>query len=365
MIKDEKIDNRQALSLLVINFISEGLLLAPGVTFLLARQDAWISNIVALAGGLFSAWCWVSLTSRFPGKTLFEVFLIIFGRYFGTIMAIYYAWGWFNFASDTTREITSLLVSGLMPRTPLVAFIILFSVTSTFIAYHRLECIARISVIFLPFILFIIILLSLLSTREFDLTNLTPVFEKGLLPIFKGSLAPMFWFSQVIEISVLLPFLNQPKEALRTSSKGILLSFFIFELVAFVTMAILGPDLAAHTLAPVLYGARMIHLAGFFERLEVLIMVIWIASSILKITLYHWTVSLGAAQLIGLDDYRSLIIPIGIFLACFSFFLHPNIPHLYNFMGFVWGGPHGLGYLTLGPFLFLLWAVITGKGGKP
>ncbi len=362
--KAEVIDQRQVLALLAITFVSEGLLFAPSVTFLFARQDAWMSNIIALVGGLFSAWCWVSLSSRFPGKTLFQVFLIIFGRYFGLIMAAYYIWGWFNFACDTLREITGLLVAGFMPRTPIVAFIIIFALLSTYIAYNKLENLGRVSLMFFPVILGVIVILFILSTGEMNLANLTPVFENGFIPVFKGSLTLMFWFSQVIGISVLLPFLDKSRGVLWTCSKSIIISFFIFELIAFGIIAILGPSLSSRTLAPILYGARMIHLAGFLERTEILIMVVWIASSTIKIALYQWIVSLGAAQLIGMKDYRSLVIPFGILLICFSFLLHPDMTHLYNFMGYVWSGPYGLGYLFIGPFIFLLWAMITGKGAK-
>lgn len=362
--KTEVIDQRQALALLIINSISEGLLFAPSVTFLLARQDAWMSNIIALAGGLLSAWLWVTLSSRFPGKTLFQVFLIIFGRYFGLIMAAYYIWGWFNFACDTLREISGLLVAGFMPRTPIVAFIIVFALLSTYIAHNRIENIGRVSLMIIPFIIGIVVILFILSASEMNLVNLTPVFENGIVPVVKGSLAPMLWFVQVIEISVLLPFLDKSRGVLWTCSKSLLISFFVFELIAFEVMAILGPSLSAHTLAPVLYGARMIHLAGFLERTELLIMVVWIAGSIIKIALYQWTVSLGAAQLIGMKDYQSLVIPFGILLICFSLLLHPSMVHLYNFAGYVWSGPYGLGYLFLGPFIFLLWAMVTGKGSK-
>lgn len=364
MLDNVKLDGRQVTYMLIINFISEGLLFAPAVTFLLARQDAWISNILALIGGLASAFLWVSLSRRFPGKTLFQIFEILFGKVFGKIIGFYFAWGWFNFTSDTIREVFSLLSTSFLERTPIIIFIIMGVILSTYSAYSGLENIARVTQIILPLTFGALIILFLMSTPAMDFVNLMPVLDRGFLPVIKGSFAPMFWFCQIIEISILLPFLNRPEKALGISMKAIVYSFFGYQLVAVGIMAILGPDLSSVTYAPALYGSRVISLGNFVERMEVLVMIIWITSGLAKVAMYQWTIALGSAQMLGLKNYRPLVVPIGILLASFSILLHPNIIHLFNFMNFVWSGPYGLLYLLIGPFLFLLYAVLTGKGGK-
>ncbi|MFA5384623.1 MAG: endospore germination permease [Eubacteriales bacterium] len=357
-----KLDGRQVTYMLIINLIGEGLLFAPAASFLFAGQDAWISNIVALIGGLASAFFWVSLSRRFPGKTSFEIFEILFGRFFGKIIGFYFAWGWFNFTCDTLREVFSLLSSSFMSRTPLIVFLIMGVILTTYAAYSGLENIARITQIILPLTFGALIVLFVLSTPKMEFSNLLPVLERGFLPVFKGSLAPMFWFCQVIEISILLPFLNRPEKALGISIKAIAFSFLGYELVALGIMAVLGPALCSVTYAPALYSSRIISLGNVVERMEIFIMIIWIASGIVKIAMYQWTIALGSAQMLGLKNYRPLVVPIGILLVSFSVLLHPNIVHLFDFMNFVWGGPYGLLYLLIWPFLFLLYAVVLGKG---
>lgn len=359
-----KIDGRQATYLLIINFISEGILFAPAASFLFARQDAWLSNILALAGGLVSAWLWVSLSRRFPGKTLFEIFELMFGRFFGKIIGFLYAWGWFSFTCDTLREVFSLIVAGFMPKTPLIVFLVLAVMLTSYSAYSGLENIARVTQIILPITVGAIIILFSLSVPEMEFSNLLPVFEGGILPIFKGSLAPMFWFVQITEISMLLPFLDRPEKALGISFKAILTSFFLYEIVALGIMAMLGPAMSAIVYAPTLYASRMIHLANFLERLEILLAIAWIASGIAKITLYQWTIAIGSAKMMGVKDYRPLVFPIGALLVSFSVLLHPSIVHLFNFINFIWSGPYGLGYNLVGPLVLFLYSVLLGKGEK-
>jgi len=362
LLETGKIDGRQATYLIINAIVTEGLLFAPAATFALARQDAWLANLLAFFSGLFMAWTWVGLSRRFPGKTLFEIFPLLFGPVWGKLAGFLYWWGWTNSGADMLRETTALLVGAFMPATPLVVFVVAVILLSSYAAYSGLENIARVNQLFIPVTLFLLVALFLLATPEMNFQNLLPVFDTDLLSIVKGSLPPTFLMGHVIFLNVLFPYLNRPQEALQIGAKGILVSFLFFELTAVGLVAIFGPTVASAYLAPVLNGARMVHLANFLERLEMLLMVIWITAGVLKIAGHQWAEALGLAQLLRLKSYRPLVVPQGIFLAALAIWLHPDITHLFNFLNYIWGTFYGLSYVLLFPALSLLIARVKGGG---
>jgi spore germination protein KB len=362
MLETGKIDGRQATSLMINIIISEGILFVPASTFALARQDAWMSNIVALSGGFLMAWMWVSISWRYPGKTLFEIFQAVFGPVIGKILGFYFCWGWLHIIAHSLREFTSLLTANFMPETPVVVLTVAAVALSSYMTYSGLECIARMTQLFTIIIIFSVITLFSLSIPEIEVNNLLPVYDAGLLPIIKGSFAPMMWMGHIITLSNLIPFLNRPQDALKVGAKSLLASFFVIELVAVGIIAIFGPNLASSYLAPTLNGARMIHIANFLDRLELILMIVWISGGVLKTGLFQWVPVLGLAQLLGLKSYRPLVVPAGIFIATLSIWLEPNVIRLFTFMNYIWGGAYGLSYVLVFPVFLLI--VIFLKGNK-
>lgn len=362
MLETGKIDGRQATYLMINMIISEGILFMPAATFILARQDAWLSNIVALSGGILMAWMWVSISWRYPGKTPFEIYPILFGPVIGKIIGFSYCWGWLHINALVLRELASLLTANFMPETPVVVFAVVAVALSSYMAYSGLECVGRMTQVFAILIIISIFVLFSLSIQEMEVNNLLPVYDAGLLPVIKGSFAPMFWLGHITTLSSLIPFLNRPQDALKVGFKSVLASFIVIELVAVGIIAIFGPNLAGSYLAPVLSGARMVHIANFLERLELLLVIVWISGGILKVALFQWVPVLGLAQLLGLKSYRPLVVPAGIFIIALSIWLEPDIIRLFTFLNYIWGGAYGLGYVLVFPVFILI--AISLKGSK-
>jgi spore germination protein KB len=362
MLETGKIDGRQATYLMINMIISEGILFVPASTFALVRQDAWMSNIVALSGGLLMAWMWVCISWRYPGKTLFEINQIVFGPVIGKIFGFCFCWGWLHVIATALREFVSLLVANFMPATPVIVLAVAAVALSSYMVYSGLECIGRMTQVFAILITASIFILFFLSIPKMEVNNLLPVYDAGLLPVIKGSFAPMFWFGHITTLSILVPFLNRPQDAMKIGVKSVLASFFVIELVAVGIIAIFGPDLASSYLAPVLNGARMVHIANFLERMELILVIVWISGGVLKVALFQWVPVLGLAQLLGLKSYRPLVVPAGIFIIALSIWLEPDVIHLFTFMSYVWGTAYGLGYVLVFPAFLLI--VISLKGNK-
>ncbi|MCL6635675.1 MAG: endospore germination permease [Peptococcaceae bacterium] len=357
-----KIDSKQATFLMVNTILSTAILFVPAITARHAGQDAWLSALLATLFGLLAALLVAGLGLRFPEQTIFQYPEVILGRVPGKLVALLYVWWFLHMDAEVIREYGSFIVSAFMPETPLIVFHLAVVAMAAYAVRNGLEVIGRTNQVFFPLIVFSLLILFLLATQEMDTKRLLPVFDRGAVQILKGAVTPMSWFGELFTLAALIPCLNRPVEARRVAVTAVLLTGFFFTLTVFGVVLIFGPNVTAGWMFPTLNGARLIHLANFLERLESIVMVVWVTGGFVKISVFYWAAVLGSAQVAGLRDYRPLVLPVGAFLVMLSILVHRNILELVAFLGTVWP-PYALTVFEVGiPLLLLAVASIRGLG---
>jgi len=359
-----KIDGKQAIFLMVSMVLPTTFFFVASVTAHLAKQDGWISILLATLGALLIAWLAVSLGLRFPGKTLFQFPEVILGRWPGKVVALLYIWWYIHMTAEILRQSGSFMVSVFMPETPIIVFELLIMAIAAYTVRNGLEVFTRVNQIILPLVLGLVIIMNILATPEMNLRRLLPVFmENGAVPVIKGAVMPAAWMGEIVTMAVLIPYLNKAKEAYRVAVTATLITGFFILAAQIGDLAIFGPEVTAGWLFPGLNKIRMIHLANFLERLEPIAMTIWIAGGFVKISLFYWVAALGSAQWLELKDYKPLVLPVGVILLALSIMVHESILGLLTFLGTFWG-PYALTLFQVGiPLLLLVVAVLRGQGG--
>jgi len=358
-----KISSRQAVFLMVGMVLPTAFLFVTAGTSRLARQDGWISVLLATFVALLIARLVVSLSLRFPGKTLFQFPEVILGKWPGKVVALLYIWWYIHANAEIIREFGSFLAAAFMPETPLIVFELLIMVIAAYAVRNGLEVFTRVNEIILPLILGVVIILNILATQEMNLKKLLPVFEYGAVPVIKGAVMPAVWMGQIVTMAVLIPSLNKAREAHRIAATATSITGFFILLVIISDLATFGPQVNAGWFFPGLNKIRMIHLANFLERLDPVVMAIWVAGGLVKISVFYWAAVLGSAQWLELEDYRPLVLPVGAILLALSIMAHDSIMDLFVFLG-TYMGPYSLTIFEAGlPFLLLVVAVLRGQGG--
>lgn len=365
MLEGGKISSRQAILLMVTMVLPTAFLFVASVTSHLAKQDGWISILLAVVVALLIARLAVSLGQLFPGKTLFQFPEVIFGRWPGKFVALLYIWWYIHMNAEILRQYGSFLVAVFMPDTPIIVFELVIIAIAAYAVRNGLEVFTRMNEIILPLILGSVLFLNILPAPDMNLKRLLPVFiENGIVPVIKGAVMPAAWMGEIVTMAVLIPYLNKVKEAKKIAVTATLITG-IFMLMSFIgDIATFGPVVNAGWLFPGLNKARVIHLANFLERLEPIVMAIWVAGALVKISVYYWVAVLGSAQWLELKDYKPLVLPVGVILLALSIMIHESILGLFTFLGTFWG-PYALTIFQVGiPFLLLVAAVMRGQGGR-
>ncbi len=359
-----KIDSKQAIFLLINVVLSTAVLFVPALTAHHGKQDAWISSILAVLGGLVIIKLIVALGLRFPEMNLFQYSEVIMGRLLGKAVTLLYLWWFLIICAGVLREFGSFLVAVFMPDTPIIVFIIVLTIIVAYTIYSGLEVFSRVNQHFIPMILFSLIVLLILATPEMKFTRLLPLLETSTVDIVKGAISPLAWFGELAVFLVFIPYLNKPQEAPRIAYTAIFISGIFFLFIVLGILAIFGPALTARWIFPTLNGARMIHLANFLERPEAVIMVIWVTGVFIKVCLFYYALVLGSAHLLGLKDFRPMVLPIGVVIISCSILFFRSIIDLAHFLGQVWP-PFSLSIYSLAlPLILLVVSLVRGKGGQ-
>lgn len=361
MLEKGKISNRQAMMLLVTSILGTGLLTFPSLTTAEAKQDAWITVVIAACVSLVIILITVPLGWRFPGKTIVEYSEEILGKFLGKIVGLIFIWFFLYLTALVMREFGEFIVTVFMEETPLIVFIVTLLFAAALAIYGGLEVISRVNEMMLLLVIISFFFFMFLAFGEMDPARLRPILAEGMLPVFKGSLPAIGWLGEVVSIAFLLPYLNRPALARRSGSMAVLILLAIHLVVVVTSIMVFGAAQTGRMQFPAFMIARNAGIAGIFERSEALFMLIWVGGVFAKIAIYYYVTVLAASQWLKLSSYRPLILPFGLIIGALAFIDYRNNPELVSFLHKVWG-PYSIP-IELGlPALLLTIAIIRRKG---
>lgn len=359
-----KVSSYQGIFLLLFTVVvSTAVLFVPEITAINAGRNSWISVlVVATAYGLLTALVIIKLGKIFPDKTLIEYLPIILGPILGKIIGAAYIFWFIHFNSVIVREFGDLLLTSFMPETPLISFIIILLILGAWATKEGLEVICRTNEFIFPFFILSVTFIFILTVHDADFTRLLPVMEHGMKPVIRGAWTPMAWRGQVIVATMFFPYLKDANNAGKFLTYSIFLMGFVLTIATMFTTAMFG-ELTPYLTFPFFELARCVSIGRFFERMEALVLVMWVAGVTVKVATYYYISALGTAQLLGLSDYRPIVFPIGLLLGIWSLELFQNSSELIEWVTKVFPIYAYLFEIAI-PLLLLIVALLRKKGGK-
>jgi spore germination protein KB len=336
MLEKGKVSPRQAGQMVFLSIQATIILFVPAITASVAGHDAWISILVGSLFGLVTLFFVVWLGKKHPGKTLFQFSETIFGTYIGKLVGLAYVWIFLHLVAIIVREFGDFMTTSFMPTTPLSVFNFSLIVLCAWSVIAGLEVIARMSEFIIILVVGSLLLILTLSILNWDLGNMLPFFSNGAMPILLGALPPASWHGEVIWLAVILPFITRPGRAFLAGSTAIVSSTILLTLVVVGTLAVFGPQLTASFRFPLHLFTRTINIGDLLTRFEPVVMTAWVAGVFIKTSIFYYCASLGLAQVLGLSEYRSVVLPLGIIAATLSISLFPDVTALSTFLAEAW-----------------------------
>lgn len=311
MIEKEKITNRQVIFLLIIFISSTSIIYLPTIVYNEAKQDGWLTFILFGLMGAILACIVTNLGLMFKDKTIVEYSEVIVGKILGKVIGVILFVFFVAMNAIITREFCEILIGSYFTNTPVYFFSIAITILSIYALYSGIEVIARTNEIIFPLFSIAIIGIVLLSVKEMDFKNLTPFLADGFIPVLKGFYPQTLFASEIFILAMLIPHINQPEKVRRSS---ILAMAMISGLAIFITIGmvtVIGDEML-HFNYPFLVLARYVTVKNVFERVESLVLALWVAGVFIKIAIFHYCGVMALSQVLNLKHYKKLIVPMGI-----------------------------------------------------
>ncbi|OKP95458.1 endospore germination permease [Paenibacillus sp. P46E] len=281
--------------------------LTPGLQA--AKQDAWISIILAGCIALMVALLATQAAHLYPGQTLVEYSQVILGTWMGKIVVVIYLVQWYTIIPIVLRQFTDLVQIMLLQGTPKEAIILLMVLLIVYATFAGgIEGIGRCSEFLGPVILIMVTLVLVANGNNIHWKNILPVYvDNGMKGIIKGSLAPASYLGHSVEYLMLASFLRRPRKGAPFAFGAVISAVFFVLITTVMVIATIGVSLAPNMSYPFFGMAQKISLFGFIDNFDAIPVVIWISSVFIKLAVYFFVASYGTAQFLHIRNWRVMI----------------------------------------------------------
>ncbi|MFG6495046.1 endospore germination permease [Fictibacillus sp. UD] len=330
--------NRWQLVLIVISFImGSSLLMAPNLTAFFSAQDAWLSMILAVVIGLLLNIIWILILKRYGFRSIFRLTEVAGGKIVGTLLNIIIIFYALHLASYVVRNLSNFMISNVIPESSPWTFQFMILLLAIYSCFYGLNNIGRVNEFLTPFMILFFIGSLAITLNQFRFSHIQPVFEQGLLKISQGAYTTTgFPFIEIILMGSMLTYVKNKEKLAKNYLSGFLIGGIALIITVFAAVGVEGAYMVKRQSYPTYELMRDISVINIFERVEVIIGVVWIFGILVKIIVCLFTALKGLQHISKFSSYHPFLLPAGLLIWAMSNHLHPNSMEFTDFVGQNW-----------------------------
>lgn len=350
--ENERISRRQYLSICFLALLSPVIRQLPRVAPRLAGNAAWLSGLAALPILVLYMQLIIRLhKKRAEGEGMGEVFLRAYGKVVGSAILFLYALWMLCYSGFVIAASADRLLTTAYPLGGKFMFIFVMGALGLLAVLSRLRTLARTANLLRPVLLATLLAVIGISLFDADFSTLLPVTGADAVPVLQSGLV----VANVLLLVGAFGFLENRvtvEPSHRRGGRLVRLFCVMALLITLMLAAVLanfGPEFTARQAQPFFAMTRNIKLFGSFERVEALVITMWVltdfvliaamlqsALTILRLVLRRDCrivlpiacvgVAVGFALLTEHDSFRLAFLADRVFpltVACISFGLFP------------------------------------------
>lgn len=333
-------------TLIIMFVISSSTLILPTLLAMQAKQDAWLSAMLGTLASMLLVLLYGKLGTRFPRMTLAEISERLLGKFAGKALMLLFLCYLFIITPGLLSQVGTLATSLFLSQTPTPAVNLFFFAIIVFAVLLGLETFARAAELFLPFVLLLLLLLLIALLPLIEFRNLLPVLEHGVGPVVKGTITVIgVPFLDLAILLMLFPSVSDSKAAFKMYFAATAFGGFMLLIVILFSTLILGPYATEIAEYPFFVLAQKVNIGNFVQRIESIVIMIWIVSLFFKITICYYALLLLSGQIFQLRSFKPLALPIGLSVLVLSVTLFPTSVSFWEFIAEQWTPsvlPYGL-----------------------
>ncbi|MBU8906815.1 GerAB/ArcD/ProY family transporter [Desertibacillus haloalkaliphilus] len=253
--------------------------------------DGWISIILSGLLMMIMLTIYVRLQKKFPDQHLIQFFREgHLGRWFAKLYSVLIVIYCLLLVGLVARILSIAVKLYLLAETPSEVIVSVILLLSAYGASKGLQGIVHIHALFIPIIIFVMLVLVLANLGEMEFEQVQPVLAEGILPIFRGVPATFLSFIGVIPLMfIILTKMKEKDISIIPLYLASVVLIFFFVIVTIASYTVFTIETVKQITFPMIELAKQIEVpGGFFERLESLAMTIWTMALFTTIVTAHF-----------------------------------------------------------------------------
>ena len=320
--RKERINDKEGFFLITIFVTGSTLIVGIGKD---VKNDAWIAGIFGILMSLPMILMYSRILSLYQGRDLFDILEITMGRVAGKAAAALYIWYSLHVGALIIRVFGEFINTVTMPETPMLVPMLFLALCCIISVRNGIEVIARTASFLVPIVIVLIVIVQLLAIPKLDTSNIKPVLGRGIAPvIMSGFTVFAFPFAETVLMTGTFFTLKSKKSIYKVYFYGILFAGAIIIFLAARNIMILG-DTRQIFYFPSHVALSRVSVGVFLQRIEVAVAFVFIMGVFFKASVCLFVTCKGLRKLIGLHDYRSIVIQAGLIMTFLSYGLFDNI----------------------------------------
>lgn len=283
--KTDRITERQLRVLLFVSLLSPMIRILPSAAVMLGGRAAWLSPIAAFAAGAALLALTRALRKNAPeGLGLQDMAMLglgpVAGRAFGVLSALWLTY----YGGFLARSAAERLLSTVYPNGNTPVFIVVMLLAAVLTASGLTKTVSRTAEVLMPILLGVIAVVLIFAAPDISAENLLPVTYRSWRDILYGA-APIFNVTAGFGYFLFLRgHVTAEKTVRPTAFPWLAILSLIALAVTFFTLGTLGESLSITMENAFFMVIRNIKVFGVIERVEAVVVAIWIVTDFIFLT---------------------------------------------------------------------------------
>ncbi|GAA0831460.1 endospore germination permease [Bifidobacterium pullorum subsp. gallinarum] len=353
MIKYKGIAARQFFILTFGLTIGTSILVTPSGLAHTAREDAWIASLCSLLINILMVVLYIAIARLYPGKTIFQINELVLGKILGKAMSLIYLFYFLILTGTLLGNLGFFITSEMMPETPIEAIQILFLIAAIMCARMGIIILARVGELMFPWIVFLFMVLLLSLIPQIDWNHIKPILEDGWIPVANAGFHSSM-FQELIVLMVFLPLVKGERKGEKALLWGAVAGGIVLSVTVLLSVLILGIEQTENSTFPAFALAKTINVGNFFQRVEGILITLWVLTFFIKISLLFLSMLHGIKTVFRLKEQNHLIYPLSVLFIIVAWNTYINTVYVANIIQQVWASYAFLHLLVIPFGLYLI-----------
>jgi len=278
-----------------------------------ANQDVWFVNIVSIVYTIVVCFPLLFLSNRFSKLNLIEIIQKLCGKIIGNLLGFLYIGFMVFICASGSVDTVQFLGSAIIPETPVYIILIFLLFTCSYLAYKGIDAIGQSTMIYVPIILCVFLLFTILNLKIMNFKTFLPVLkDTNLWELNLGAFIIAARYYDIIILCMLTPNIEDEKNI----NKSFYYSLGIYTLVSIImtvsTQAVLGIEQSKHAKYSYLIYARQIDVFDFIQRIESFTIMCWFFARFIKFSAYIYIILISIKKIFNPKNPNKYIILIAL-----------------------------------------------------